>query len=131
MTSDTVISYFNHKLETELVVDALPHGVGVILTQIQPTKDGRRDVQIVACASHALDNVESRYSQTEREALAVRWGVEHFHLYLYGIKFTVVTDHKTLVSKLFVFIIIAQGIRDVGVNTEISCKYRSNLSNNY
>ena len=25
-------------------------------------------------------------------------GVEHFHLYLYGITFTVVTDHKALVS---------------------------------
>jgi hypothetical protein len=98
LTSDTVMSYFNHKLETELVVDASPHGVGAILTQIQPTKDGRRDVQIVAYASRALDDVESRYSQTEREALAVRWGVEHFHLYLYGIKFTVVTDHKALVS---------------------------------
>ncbi|KAK2140620.1 hypothetical protein LSH36_1289g00082 [Paralvinella palmiformis] len=98
LTSDTVMSYFNHKLETELVVDASPHGVGAILTQIQPTDDGRRDVQIVAYASRALDDLESRYSQTEREALTVRWGVEHFHLYLYGIKFTVVTDHNALVS---------------------------------
>ena len=30
LTSDTVMSYFNHKLETELVVDASPHGVGAI-----------------------------------------------------------------------------------------------------
>ena len=60
------------------MVDASPHGVGAILTQIQPTKDGRRDAHIVAYASRALDDVESRYSQTEREALAVRWGVEHF-----------------------------------------------------
>ena len=47
--------------------------------------DGRREVQIVAYASRALDDVESRYSQTERKALAVRW-------------FTVVTYHKALVS---------------------------------
>ena len=45
-----------------------------------------------------LDEVESRYSQIEREALAVCWGIEHFHLYLYGTEFTVVTDHKPLVS---------------------------------
>jgi len=56
------------------VVDASPHGVGAILTQIQPTKDDRRDVQIVAYASRALDDVESRYSQTERGALAVYSG---------------------------------------------------------
>ena len=82
VTSDTVTSYFNHKLQTVLVVDASPHDVGAILTQIQPTKDGRRDIQIVAYASRAQDDVESRYSQREREALAVRWRVEYFHLYL-------------------------------------------------
>ena len=34
----------------------------------------------------------------EKEALAVRWGVHNFHLYLYDLKFTAVTDHKALVS---------------------------------
>jgi len=67
------MSYFKSKLETELVVDASPHGV--ILTQIQRTKNCRRDVQIVAYAFRALNNVESRYSQTEQEVLAVLWGV--------------------------------------------------------
>ncbi|VDH89859.1 Hypothetical predicted protein [Mytilus galloprovincialis] len=37
-----------------------------------------------------------RYSQTEREALAVVWGCERFHLYLYGKEFILVTDHKPL-----------------------------------
>ena len=31
-----------------------------------------------------------------REALAVVWGSEKFHLYLVGTKFTIVTDHKAL-----------------------------------
>lgn len=28
----------------------------------------------------------------------MKWGIEHFHLYLYGLSFKVVTDHKSLVS---------------------------------
>ena len=98
LTSDRVMSYFDQQLETELVVDASPMGLGAILTQVHILDNGMRDIRIVAYASRTLDDVESRYSQTEREALAARWGVEHFHLYLYGQRFTVVTDHKPLVS---------------------------------
>lgn len=50
-------------------------------------------------ASRALLPVESRYSQTEREALhvAVTWACEHFDLYLRGLQhFTEITDHKPL-----------------------------------
>lgn len=46
----------------------------------------------------ALNDVETRYSQTEREALAVVWGCEHFHLYLFGNKFKIISDHKPLES---------------------------------
>ena len=47
-------------------------------------------------ASRSLTEVERRYSQTEREALAIVWACECFHTYLYGIKFHLVTDHKPL-----------------------------------
>ena len=79
-------------METELIVDASPVGLGAILTQL--TADG--GMNIIAYASRSLTDCESRYSQTEREALAVIWGVEHFHLYLYGSSFRVITDHKPL-----------------------------------
>uniref|UniRef100_A0A131YFM9 Poly protein like family protein n=1 Tax=Rhipicephalus appendiculatus TaxID=34631 RepID=A0A131YFM9_RHIAP len=32
--------------------------------------------------------------------LAVVWGIEHFHIYLYGTMFLLLTDHKPLVSIL-------------------------------
>ena len=42
--------------------------------------------------------VEQRYSQTERECLSIVYGVEHFHLFLFGKSFTLVTDHRRLTA---------------------------------
>lgn len=39
---------------------------------------------------------EINYAQTEKEALALVWGVERFHYFLFGRSFELVTDHKAL-----------------------------------
>ena len=36
------------------------------------------------------------YSTKEREMLGIVWGIIHFRPYLYGRKFTIITDHKPL-----------------------------------
>ena len=72
------MAYFDASKPTTVIVDACPSGLGALLTQ-----DGR----VISYASRALSSVESRYSQTEREMLAVIWAIEHYHLYLYGAKF--------------------------------------------
>ena len=74
--------------------DEISVGVGAV----HHDKDGHS--RVIAYASRALTDVESRYSQIEREALAVTWRCLHFHLYIYGRPFTIVTDHKPLVSIL-------------------------------
>lgn len=92
LTSDTTMAYFDPNMTTELIIDASPVGLGAILLQ----KDKSDKKHIIAYTSRALSDVERRYSQTEREALAIVWSCEHFHLYLYGKEFTMVTDHKPL-----------------------------------
>ncbi|XP_063965770.1 uncharacterized protein K02A2.6-like [Lytechinus pictus] len=91
LTSDDVMAHFVTGAPTELRVDASPFGLGAVLTQ---TIDGI--TRPVAYASRTLSDVERRYSQTEREALAVVWGCERFHLFLSGAEFTLLTDHKPL-----------------------------------
>ena len=48
---------------------------------------------IITYASLSLTETEQRYSQTEREALAIVWACEHLHLYIYGKPVTVYTNH--------------------------------------
>lgn len=87
-----VMAYFDPQKHTEIFVDASPVGLGAILTQ---------NNKIVSYGSRALTDVEQRYSQTDREMLGVVYGVEHYHLYLYGSStFSVFTDHKPLIGIL-------------------------------
>eukprot|EP00794_Sanderia_malayensis_P010467 gene10467-biopygen7633 len=89
LTQSSVMAYFDPTCDSEVIVDASPVGLGALLVQ-----NGR----VVSYTSRALTDVEQRYSQTEREMLAVVWSMEHFHLYLYGSHFRIVTDHKPLLS---------------------------------
>lgn len=45
-----------------------------------------------------LTSAESNYSQLYKEGLAVMFGIQRFHKYLYGRKFVICTDHKPLQS---------------------------------
>ena len=90
-----VTAYFDTDRNTEISVDASPVGLAAILSQVDSETD---ENHIVTYASRSLTETEQRYSQTEREALAVVWACEHLHLYTYGKPVTVYTDHKPLVS---------------------------------
>ena len=54
----------------------------------------------VAFFSRQLQGAQKRYSATELEGLAVFKAINFFDHFLYGRKFTVITDHKALVSLL-------------------------------
>ena len=80
---------FDQTKPTDVVVDTSTTGLGAILMQ---------DGNVIGDGSRALSNVETRYSQTKREMLKIVWPTEHYHLYLYGAKFTVITDRKHLIG---------------------------------
>ena len=50
----------------------------------------------IAFASKSLSDCETRYANIEQEMLAVVFGCERFHTYVYGTRFTVESDHKPL-----------------------------------
>jgi hypothetical protein len=66
------MSYFDRQKKTEVIVDSSPVGLGFILVRGNESEQK----SVVACASKTLKAVEQRYSQTEREALAIVWSCE-------------------------------------------------------
>lgn len=96
LTNADHLAYFDVNKETHIHVDAGPYGLGAILSQ-QTTNN---NVEIIAYGSRSLTSTEQRYSQIEREMLAISWALQHFHLYLFGTHFVLHTDHKPLVNIL-------------------------------
>ena len=91
LTRAETLAYFKNDCQTRIVADAGPTGIGAVLTRLQ---DGVW--RVISYASRNLTDVERRYSQTEKEALALVWACERFNLYVYGRDFELETDHKPL-----------------------------------
>ncbi len=68
--------------------------IGGVLIQIQ--NDGETKPLGYFCKK--LNSTEGRYSATDREALAVLLACRHFHHYLWGIKYIILTNHQSLTS---------------------------------
>ncbi len=78
-----------------LTTNASNTHVGGVLSQTQ--NDG--ETKPLGYFSKKLNSTEGRYSATYKEALAVILACCHFHHYLWGTKFTILTDHQPLTSK--------------------------------
>lgn len=84
------MAYFDQAKHTELITGASPWGLCAILAKNhQQMTTGQ---WIVAYVRQSSSEVERKYSQTKREALAIFWAMKRFQIYLRGSKFTLHTD---------------------------------------
>ena len=91
LTTPPILKYPCLNKEFILNTDASGTAIGAILTQ---KYDG---IEHPVCyASRTLNSAERRYSTIERELLAVVWVVKKYRIYLTGVHFTIVTDHRPL-----------------------------------
>ncbi|KAJ8018232.1 hypothetical protein HOLleu_43886 [Holothuria leucospilota] len=84
-----VLRYFDQRIPLEGQGDASEKGLGFALLQ---------NDQPITYASRSLTPAETRYSQIEKELLALVFGLERNHVYTYGHKLKLWTDHKPLIA---------------------------------
>ncbi|MCO5762878.1 MAG: reverse transcriptase domain-containing protein, partial [Chromatiaceae bacterium] len=97
IAKDARLRRFDPTLYTEVQCDASRSTMGAVLLQ-GATPDR---LHVLEYASKILQPAETRYSNTERELLAIKWAVtEKFRPYLEGRHFTVATDHQALLREL-------------------------------
>ena len=88
------MAYFDPTRPIVLRVEASYHE-GLSAGLFQETDKGLQPVHFI---SRTMTDTEKRYSQTEKDALAVGWAKNRFSMYLLGApKFKIVTAHKPLI----------------------------------
>lgn len=85
------LGYFDRNDTTQVIADASPVALGAVLVQVK-----NKIPRVICYASKSLTKTEMRYFQTEKEALALVWAVERFSIYLLGLQFELITDHRPL-----------------------------------
>ena len=91
-----VLVHHDVNLPIKLQCDTSPYAVRAVLSHVMDSGEDRP----IAFASRTLTSSERNYAQIQREALALLFGVKQFHQYIFGRKFTLVTDHKPLLTIL-------------------------------
>ncbi|VDI75081.1 Hypothetical predicted protein [Mytilus galloprovincialis] len=94
ITNENTMAYFNPTRPIVLRCEAsFNEGLSAGLFQHTP-----RGTQPVHYISRTMTDTEKRYSQTEKDALSIKWAKNRFSIYLLGApKFKIITAHKPLI----------------------------------
>ena len=95
LSRPTILGWYDPKAPTKIAADASSWGLGAVLLQRQQDQ-----WKPIVYASRTMSEVERRYAQIEKEALAVTWSCEKFAEYILGLSISIETDHKPLVPLL-------------------------------
>ena len=92
LSTAQVLTHFDSEAPILLVCDP-SYGFGAVLSQVV---DRHKECPI-AYASHSPGAAERKYSQLDKEALAIVFGVTRFRQFPYGRHFTLYSDHQSLI----------------------------------
>ena len=92
IASDQVLTQYDPSMPLKLALDASAYGLGVVLSHVLPSGEEKP----IAFAPRSLSKAEKNFSQIDKEALSIVWGVQKFRNYVWGRHFTIVTDHQPL-----------------------------------
>lgn len=93
ISSQDTMTFFDPRRPIVVRTEA-SYNEGLAAGLFQRTEKGLQPVHFI---SRTLTETERNYSQTEKDALAIKWAKERFRMYLLGApKFRIVTAHKPL-----------------------------------
>jgi hypothetical protein len=93
LASSEVLAHYDQTLPMGISCDASKVGLGIVLFHKYP--DGTE--RPISYASKVLSPAEKKYSQIDKEALGIVYGIKKYFQFLCGTRFTLVTDHEPLV----------------------------------
>ncbi|UYV85054.1 hypothetical protein LAZ67_X004411 [Cordylochernes scorpioides] len=92
ISSDQILITYDPKLPIRLSCDSSSYGLCAVLSQID-VDGNERPIYFI---SRTLSQAERKYSQIDKECLSIIWALKKFNNYLFGRKFELITDNKSL-----------------------------------
>ena len=92
LLNSPLLAHYGPNKPVRLAVDASSYGLGAVLSHVFDIGEEKP----IAYASRSLSASEQNYSMIKKEALVIVFGIKKFHQYLFGRRFSLLTDHRPL-----------------------------------